>query len=254
MVSHPSGECSTRRQQLKCFICRGKHTANYRGCANWREAKAALTKRTPASRNRTNGSTGRSASAQATRTEPSAEQKTLGTEWSHLVRGGRVLKPTTPSQPEPTLKAVATPKQGKATACRKEVKAAQPAIESPQQAPMKKMAMTGKSSPSPMKKPNPDSIPPPNQSPIEKISDLLDNLPADVCVEVTRLLLTAVHTLFRGSAHAGCPENSCSLCSRLWLHSLGHSAKALLMTCWNADGVRGRTGTGTGSLPRQTRG
>jgi hypothetical protein len=51
--------------------------------------------------------------------------------------------------------------------------------------------MTGKSSPPP-KKPNPASIPPPNRSPIEEIFDLLDNLPVNACVELTRQLLTAV--------------------------------------------------------------
>jgi hypothetical protein len=65
---HPSGECSTPRQQLKCCSCGGIHTANYRGCAKWKEAKATLAKRTPAPRVPTNGATGRLASAQATRT------------------------------------------------------------------------------------------------------------------------------------------------------------------------------------------
>jgi hypothetical protein len=87
------------------------------------------------------------------------------------------VKPTTPSQPEPTLKPVAAPKQSKAAASRKEGKAAQPAIEAPQQAPIKKKVMTGKSSPPP-KKPNPASIPPPNQS--------TDNLPVNACVELKR--------------------------------------------------------------------
>jgi hypothetical protein len=41
----------------------------------------------------------------------------------------------------------------------------------------------------------PAPIPPPNQSPIEEISDLLDNLPVNACVELTRQLLTAVPTL-----------------------------------------------------------
>ena len=74
-------------------------------------------------------------------------------------------------------------------------------MEAPQQAPMKKKAMTGKSSPPP-KKPNPASIPPPNQSPIEEISDLLDNLPVNACVELTRRLLTAVPTLPSGAARS----------------------------------------------------
>ena len=110
------------------------------------------------------------------------------------------MKPTTPSQPEPTFKPAAAPKEGKASESRKDVKAAQPAVAAPQQAPMMKQAMTGKSSPPP-KKPIPASIPPPNQSPIE-ISDLLDNLPVNACVELTRRLLKAVPTLPSGAARS----------------------------------------------------
>jgi hypothetical protein len=109
------------------------------------------------------------------------------------------VKPNTPSQPEPTLKPAAAPKRGKASASRKEGKAAQPAVEAPQQAPTKKTAMTGKSSPPP-KKPNPASIPPPNQSSIEEMSDLLDNLPINACVQLTWRLITAVPTLPSGAA------------------------------------------------------
>jgi hypothetical protein len=133
---HRSGECSTPGQQLKCCSYGGNHTAIYRGCAKWKEGKAALSNRTPALRVPTKGATGRLATAQATRAGPSAEQKSLGSEWSHVLRGGRVMKPTTPSQPEPTLKPAAAPKQGKAFASRKECKAAQPAVEAPEQAPM----------------------------------------------------------------------------------------------------------------------
>jgi hypothetical protein len=49
---------------------------------------AALAERTPGPRVHTKGATGRSASAQATRDEPYAEQKILGTEWSNVVPGG----------------------------------------------------------------------------------------------------------------------------------------------------------------------
>jgi hypothetical protein len=110
------------------------------------------------------------------------------------------VKPSTLSQPKPTLKPAAAPKQGKASVGRKEVKAAQPAVAAPQQAPMKKQATTGKSSPPP-KKPKPASIPP-NQSPVEEISDLLDNLPVNACVELTRRLLTAVPNLPSGAARS----------------------------------------------------
>jgi hypothetical protein len=128
------------------------------------------------------------------------------------------VKPTTPSQPEPTLKPAAARKQGKAPASRIEGKAAQPSVEAPQQAPMKKKAVTGKSTPPP-KKPIPASIPPPNQSPIE-ISDLLDNLPVNACVELTRRLLTAVPTLPSGAARwLTC--RGCLLLTALWSRGTG---------------------------------
>ena len=38
------------------------------------------------------------------------------------------------------------------------------------------------------------------QSALEEISDLLDNLPLDACVELTRRLLTALPTLPTGAA------------------------------------------------------
>jgi hypothetical protein len=41
-----------------------------------------------------------------------------------------------------------------------------------------------------------------NQSPIEEISDLLDNLPVNACVELTRRLLTAVPTLPSGATRS----------------------------------------------------
>jgi len=42
--SHLSGGCSTPREQTVCCGCGGNHTANYRGCVKWKEAKAALAK------------------------------------------------------------------------------------------------------------------------------------------------------------------------------------------------------------------
>jgi hypothetical protein len=40
----------------------------------------------------------------------------------------------------------------------------------------------------------------PTQSPLEEISDLLDNLPIDACMELTRRLLTAIPSLPSGAA------------------------------------------------------
>jgi hypothetical protein len=61
--------------------------------------------------------------------------------------------------------------------------------------------MNDKSSSRPQK-PTPASIPPPNQSPIDEIADLLDNLPVNACVELTRRLLTAVPSLPSGAARS----------------------------------------------------
>ena len=43
--THHSGECSTPKEQLKCCGCVCNHTANYRGCGKWKDAKAALARR-----------------------------------------------------------------------------------------------------------------------------------------------------------------------------------------------------------------
>jgi hypothetical protein len=52
---HPSGKCVTPKQQLKCCRCGGNHTANYRGCSKWKEAKAATAKRAQGERSRKDG-------------------------------------------------------------------------------------------------------------------------------------------------------------------------------------------------------
>jgi hypothetical protein len=44
--------------------------------------------------------------------------------------------------------------------------------------------------------------PPVNPSPVEEISDLLDTLPMNACVELTRRLLTAVPSLPSGPARS----------------------------------------------------
>ena len=40
-----SGGRSSPREQPQCCGCGGNHTANYRGCVKWKEAKAALAKK-----------------------------------------------------------------------------------------------------------------------------------------------------------------------------------------------------------------
>jgi len=92
--SHLSGGCSTPREQPQSCGCGGNHTANYRGCVKWKDARAALAKqalqRTP--RNAP-------AAPKAQQAGPSAEQLALGEGWSHVVRGRRVANATATTPP-----------------------------------------------------------------------------------------------------------------------------------------------------------
>jgi len=120
--SHHSGGCSAPREQPQCCGCEGNHTANYRRCVKWKEAKAAVAKQPP-ERVRKGAATGQSAPSKAQRAGPSAEQMDLGEEWNHVVRGGRVVKATTTPppnlNPKPTPQpATEVPRQPKVTATR----------------------------------------------------------------------------------------------------------------------------------------
>jgi hypothetical protein len=70
--AHLSGDCSTPKEQFKCCSCGGNHTANYRGCLNWKEAKAALVKRGQPENRQANGATGRPAAPKPARAGPLA--------------------------------------------------------------------------------------------------------------------------------------------------------------------------------------
>ena len=85
-----------------CCGCGGNHTANYRGCVKWKEAKAALAKEAP-ERSRKRVATDQHAAPKAQRPGPSAEQKNLGEGWNHVDQGGRVVEGTTnpPNNPNP---------------------------------------------------------------------------------------------------------------------------------------------------------
>jgi len=63
-VSQLSGGCSTPREQPQCCGCVGNNTANYRGCAKCKEAKAALANQAP-QRDPRNASTGHPAAPKA---------------------------------------------------------------------------------------------------------------------------------------------------------------------------------------------
>jgi hypothetical protein len=98
--AHPSGKCVTPKQQLKCCSCGGNHTANYRGCSKWKEAKAAAAKRAQGERGRKDGISTRLPAPKSAPAKPSPEQEKLGHDWNYVVQGGRVVKPQ--ASPSPT--------------------------------------------------------------------------------------------------------------------------------------------------------
>jgi hypothetical protein len=91
--SQPSGACLTPKGQPKCYSCGDDHMANYWGCVNWKEAKAALARQAPV-RGQKNAATGRPAVPNAEWARSSAELRNLSMGKNHVVRGGRVVKAT----------------------------------------------------------------------------------------------------------------------------------------------------------------
>ena len=67
----------------------GNHTAKYRGCVKWKEAKAAIAKQAPA-QGRWRVATNQPSVPKAKQAGISAEQMDLGEGWSHVVCGARV--------------------------------------------------------------------------------------------------------------------------------------------------------------------
>jgi hypothetical protein len=119
------------------------------------------------------------------------------------------MKATIPTPPEPSPKsATAAPDLNKVTVSKKEGAAANPALKGTKalrEAQVKntqEKVKAGKSSP---KIPSPTTLAPApqiTQSPIVEISDLLDTLLMDACVELMRRFLTAAPTLPSGAARS----------------------------------------------------
>jgi len=167
----------------------------------WKKARAALAKQAPqrAPRNAP-------AAPKAQQAGPSAEQLALGEGWSHVVRGGRVAKATaTPPPIHPNLPpqpVTGVPGQPKVTATRKKAgpkkpetkpkAAAQPAAGKSK----KKVVASVKTAAT--KPTTPVLVVPTN--PLDEISDLLDRLPLQACVQLTRRLLTSFSSLPSGTA------------------------------------------------------
>jgi len=198
--SHLSGDCPAPQGQPRCCSCEGKHTANYRGCVRWKEAKAALAKRTPEQGRRMIAQSKPAAAPKANRAEPFAEQMDLGEGWSHVVRGGRIAKASAPKPiPQPVTEAPTQPQVTVTKKAAKPEKAETKTTTAPNAAggKPKKPATT---SPKPVAANQVVANPHPTTSPIEGISDLLDNLPLDSCVELIRRLLTSIPSLPKGAA------------------------------------------------------
>ena len=207
--AHLTGGCSTPREQPQCCGCGGNHTASYRGCIKWKQAKAALAKRAPEGV-RKSAATSQPAAHKAQRAGPSTEQSDLGEGWNHVVRGGRVVKATIVPNPEPTPKPVTeAPSQPKVTATRKKAGSKKPKVKSAaatKPAAGKTNKKTAASVKTAATKPTTPELVVPTQtsnSPLEDISDLLDHLPIQACVELTRRLLTSISSLPTGAA---CPR------------------------------------------------
>jgi hypothetical protein len=128
---HLSWECTTPKQHLKCCSCGGNHTANYRGCLKWKEAKAALVKWGQPESRQSSRATGRPAAPKHARAGPSAEQERLGPGWNNVVKGGRVVMVTVPTPPQSSPKSItAAPDQSEASVTKKGGAAANRALKS----------------------------------------------------------------------------------------------------------------------------
>ena len=93
--AHLTGGFSTPREQPQCCGCGGNHTASYRGCIKWKEAKAALAKRAPEGV-RKSAATSQSAAPKAQGAGPSAERRIWARVGTTSSEGGVLSKPPLP--------------------------------------------------------------------------------------------------------------------------------------------------------------
>jgi hypothetical protein len=155
--ANPSWNCVTLKQQLKCCICGGKHTAKYRGCSKWVKAKTAAAKPTQVEH--------LPAPKAAPITLP-PEQEKLGPGEKHILREAARIQCPGFCYTNPHLK-----RQGERT----EYKAACTASEN-KDAILEKIVAQPHPIPADSAAPN-VQIP----SPLEGIADLLDNFPTKAC-------------------------------------------------------------------------
>jgi hypothetical protein len=126
----------------------------------------------------------------------------LGEGWNHVVQGGRVVKAITTQIPNPSPQSVTkAPEQPKFAATRKTARPKQPepkSTEATKSAAGKSKKTAAASVKAVAAKPTTPKLVVPTQSsssPLEDISDLLDPLPLQACVELTRQLLTSISSI-----------------------------------------------------------
>jgi hypothetical protein len=183
--AHPSGTCVTPKQQLKWCSCGGNHTANYRGCSKWKEAKIAAAMRALRERCRRNGFSTRLPAPKSAPPKPTPEQEALGTGRNHVVRGGRTIETLASSPTMPNNSGLGSQSEHQAA------HSGGPFITAGPETPAEIFHLS---------RPNhADLTIPPSQSPIEGIADL-DKLPTQACFELIRRLLTTASSLPTGTA------------------------------------------------------
>ena len=127
--AHLSGGCSTSKEQLKCCSCGGNHTANYRGCGKWKEAKAALVRRASAGPVVKSGAPSGGVRSAPAQPQPSPEQLSLGDDWNHVLRGSRVARAQTVTPPQPSPQVAEAPKKAPVTSTSKKARSKKPALK-----------------------------------------------------------------------------------------------------------------------------
>jgi hypothetical protein len=169
--------------RLKCCTRVEHHTANYRGCSKWKEAKAAAARRAQIQRGRRDGVSTRLHAPKSAPSMPT-EQEALGSGWNHVVQGGRIVKAHATSSPTPTTSDLDRRSE------RQAVHTDGPCKSAGLEAPVVKSL--------PHRSKHADSTPTRNsQSPLGGIADL-DNLPTKACIELTRRLLSTAAALPTG--------------------------------------------------------
>jgi hypothetical protein len=200
---------SPRGNSPCAVVAGGNHTANYRGCVKWKEAKSALAQQT-LQRGRRTAATAHPPAPQQQRAGPTAEQMDLGERWNHVVQGGRVVKappaPPTPKKPsQPVTEANERPTVTATSKTARPRKSEPKTPAAPKQATGKPKKMVAPSvAPVAAERKTPSLVAPKptRTSPLGDITPFLAHLPPDECMELTCRLLTSVASLLRGMARA----------------------------------------------------